>query len=259
MTELSNFVSTIKRNGVAKESHYFCGIEPPRFMAQTATKVLDVIPFYVESVIMPEIALITSTVKDFGLNREAVYDKAYGSTTMTFFSDQNMTVKKFFDDWISRIVYRTGGRFMYPDSYYAETLNLLVNDNTKNATYTIILKNVYPKIVDNMSLRADGKGFLSFRVEFVYDSWESYQISTTDPDAEIPGNPLNNLRRVFNLVNLVRTGMNKDALKSMLINVGTRKITDIIGKSGVVESIAGKADAIVGNTGIGNVLGKIGF
>lgn len=259
MTELSNFTSVIKRNGIAKESHYFCGIEPPRFMAQTTTKVLEAIPFYVESLIMPEIALITNTVKDFGLNREAVYDKAYGTTVMTFFSDQNMTIKKFFDDWVSSIVMTKGGRFMYPDQYYAEQMNLLIIDNTKNSTYIVTLKNVYPKIVDNMSLRSDGRGFLSFRVEFVYDSWESYQISRTDPDASIPGNPLTNLRRVFNLINLVRTGMNKDGLKSLLINVGTKKIYDIVGKSGVVESIAGKADAIVGKTGLGNVLGKVGF
>lgn len=257
MTTLGSFISTIKQNGVAKASHFFCDIVPPRFMIQTAGAYKDTIPFYVEGVNMPEFALATQEVQDAGLRREVVYNKMYGTVTMTFFADQNMMIKKFFDDWTMAPVMKKGGTFLYPESYTSENLAIFQMNAAKNATYMILLNNVYPKIVDDISFNASSKSPLSFRVQFTYESWDSYQFTLFDPNKPIPGTEYTNLRRAWNLAQLIRTGANKDAIKSSVINLGTRKVYDILNKSGLPDTVGKTVDGILGKTGIGSALGSL--
>ena len=251
------FVSTIKRNGVAKQSHYFCAIVPPTDMLQTATTVVNLLPFYVENVNLPEVSLLTQPIKDYGVTREAVYDKQYGVVTATFFCDQNMTIKKFFDDWVSGVVIDNGGIFKYPNQYRAETLQIFVVDNSKDKTYTVTLKNVYPKIVDDVNLSSGAKDHLSFRVQFVYESWYSEQYQTFNPDGVIPGEQYTNLKTIFDVISLVRTGANKDAIKSSIINIGTRKVLDLLGTSSAVADIGKKVDSLLGGSGVSGALGAL--
>ena len=257
MSNFNQFVSTIKSNGVAKASHFFCDIIPPQFMIQTASKVRDIIPFYVEGVNMPEISLSTAVVKDYGLNREVVVDKNYGTVTMNFMSDQNMTIKMFFDDWVRAAIMQKGGVFMYPESYTAETLSIYQVDQSKNVAYVIILNNVYPKIVDDVQLNSESRTLLNFRVQFTFESWDSYQFSTFDPSAPIAKDNSDNIRRAWRFIQLIRTGANKDGIKSAIINVGTRKIYDVLGKTGLDRRISNTIGDLLGKTGIGGALGAI--
>ena len=245
MSTFDQFVSTIKTSGVARASHFFCNVLPPPVMAQTSSKVLGVIPFYVEGVNLPEMTLSTKVVKDAGLNREVVVDKLYGTCTMTFHSDSNMSIKMFFDDWLRSTVKFKGGIFTYPDSYTAESLAIYQTDVAKNVTYVVLLNNVYPKIVDDISLNTNNKNLITFRVMFVYESWDSYQVDTNDPSSAIPESPRDNLRRAMNIIQLIRTGANKDAVKSAIINIGTRKIADILGKSSLQNNVANSVDKIL--------------
>jgi hypothetical protein len=119
------------------------------------------------------------------------------------------------------------------------------------------MNNVYPKIVDDIQLSNDGKGLLSFRVQFVYESWDSYQVDANDPNALLPRTGGDNIRRAWNLIQLIRTGANKDAVKSAVINVGTRKIYDIIGKTGLDAQVSRSIDDILGKSGAGSVLSSV--
>lgn len=263
MSTFDQFISTIKANGVARSSHFFCNILPPPAMAQASQTVLGVIPFYVEGVNLPEMTLSTKVVKDAGLNREVVVDKLYGTCTMTFHSDSNMSIKMFFDEWLRSSVKYTGGIFAYPDTYTAETLTVFHVDVAKNVTYVVNMYNAYPKIVDDVSLSAQDKSLITFKVLFVYESWDSFQFDRNDPATQIAAqvgadvnarNSLNiaksnnrdNLRRAMNLVHLIRTGANKDAIKSGIISIGTRKINNIIGTNRLDDKAANSIDKLLG-------------
>lgn len=248
MSDLSKFSAAIKRNGVAKASHFFCDITPPRFMIQSASFAKETIPFYVQSASVPEIALFTQEVSDSGLTRHVVYDKGYGELTLSFFCDQNMMVKAFFDTWVHSVIKSKYGKFMYPESYYADTLHVYIVDAAKNTTYIVALKNAYPKIVDDIILSADSKAPVSFRVRFVYESWEATQVSQYDPNIAL-GDSTSNVSRAWDLFNLVRSGANKDALKSMLLNTGVRKIYDILGKTGLDAKAAQRVNDVLNRTG----------
>lgn len=257
MSTFNQFLSTIKRNGVARASHFFCNILPPQCMIEVPVNTIGIIPFYVESVNMPEMSLATQAVKDAGLTREVVVDKYYGTCTMTFLCDANMSIKMFFDEWLRATVKHKGGVFLYPDSYTAEILTVYHIDVAKNVTYLVNLNNVYPKLVDDIQLVSESKGLISFRVQFVCESWDSYQIDATDVNAALPKDNLDNIRSAWNLVQLIRAGANKDAVKSAVINVGTRKIYDIIGQTGLDTRVANSINDIIGKTGVGTALKSV--
>lgn len=249
MSDISKFSAAIKKNGVAKSSHFICDIAPPRFMIQsTGTFAKETIPFYVQTAAVPEIALLTQGVNDTGLTREVVYDKGYGELTLSFFCDQNMMIKAFFDAWIHTVVHSKYGKFMYPESYYAENLHINILDSAKNTSYIVSLKNAYPKIVDDIVLSSDSKAPISFRVRFVYESWWATQTQTYDPDLPLGANTTNS-GRAWDLLNLIRSGANKDGLKSMIVNTGVRKIYDILGKTGLDAKAAQKVNDVLNKTG----------
>lgn len=226
-------------------------------MVEVPVNTIDIIPFYVESVNMPEMSLATQAVKDAGLTREVVVDKYYGTCTMTFLCDSNMSIKMFFDEWLRATVKYKGGIFLYPDAYTSEVLTVYHIDVSKNVTYLVNMNNVYPKLVDDIQLVSESKGLISFRVQFVCESWDSYQIDANDPTTPLPQDSRDNIRRAWNLVQLIRTGANKDAIKSAVINVGTRKLYDIIGKTGLDNRVATSINDILGNTGIGGALKSV--
>lgn len=257
MSTFNQFLSTIKRNGVARASHFFCNILPPQCMIGVPVNTVDIIPFYVESVNMPEMSLATQAVKDAGLTREVVVDKYYGTCTMTFHCDSNMSIKMFFDEWLRATVKHKGGIFLYPEAYTAEVMTVFHVDVAKNVTYLVNLNNVYPKLVDDIQLVSESKSLISFRVQFVCESWDSYQIDVNDPTAALVKDGRDNIRRAMNLIQLIRTGANKDAIKSAVINVGTRKLYDILGKSGLDSRVANSIDSILGKTGVGEALKSV--
>ena len=257
MSAFNQFVSTIKRNGVARSSHFFCNILPPQCMIGVPVNTIDIVPFYIESVNMPEMSLATQSVKDTGVTREVVVDKYYGTCTMTFHCDSNMSIKMFFDEWLRASVKQKGGVFLYPESYTAEFMTVFHVDVAKNVTYLVNLNNVYPKLVDDIQLVSDSKSLISFRVQFVCESWDSYQINVNDPTAALVKDGRDNIRRAMGLVQLIRAGANRDGIKSALINVGTRKLYDILGKSGLDSRVAKSVDGILGKAGIGDALKSV--
>lgn len=183
MTSFANFAAAIKTTGIAHNSGYICEIYPPPYAQQYSAQLLEALPFYVENVNLPEIGLSTRRIHDNGTQREVVYDRFYGMVTMTFYSDQGMSIKQFFDYWLQSTTVSRGGRFMYPADYTTQSIMLHQVNSEKNKVYTVELKNAFPRTIDDVGLASNGNGALSFRVQWVYEYWTSYQndeyLSTT--------------------------------------------------------------------------------
>ena len=175
MTSFANFAATIKTTGIAHNSGYICEIYPPPYAQQYSAQLLESLPFYVENVNFPEIGLSTRRINDNGTQREVVYDRFYGMVAMTFYSDQGMSIKQFFDFWVQSATVSRGGRFMYPSDYTADRILLHQVNSEKNKVYTVELRNAFPRTVDDVGLASNGNGALAFKVQWVYEYWESYQ------------------------------------------------------------------------------------
>lgn len=293
MSTFNNFVSTIRTNSIALQSHYIVDIKPPPFMVSD-TATIEMLPFYCEGINLPEQQVATRPVNDYGITREVAYEPLFGSVTATFFSDSSMTIKSFFDSWVGAISMGRNGRLLYPDAYKASDFSILCLDRNKNITHVVILKDAYPKIVDDISMAANSTAPVSFRVQFVYESWESINMSIFDdlvpqynqvayplqsfPDhVNIPSNrivtdgngipssinnstnngTLPNLRSVMSVIQLIRSGANKDSIKSMIINAGIRGLANLDIKRNIIDNVSQAADAIIGRTGIPQVINAV--
>lgn len=185
--------------------------------------------------IFPEFALATDTVVDRGVNREVVYDKSYGNVTMTFTCDQEMLIKKFFDEWVQFAVQDNGGRFTYPDRYIADNIDLYQLNAAKDAAYAVVLKRVYPKVVNDIYVASNATTPSSFSVQFTYESWTSYQIpqeteveitvnngkKSTAPKKESFLSKL--LHRYFNIPTL-------DGLQKQITGIATGRLQGLVGE-----------------------------
>jgi len=247
-SSFNQFVSHIKNSGLAKQSHYVVEMIPPPFMATSDLSLVAKIPFYCEQTSFPEFALLTQTVKDAGLNREVVYDKAYGNVNMTFICDQEMLIKKFFDTWMEKIVVSKGGVFAYPDDYTVPSLTIGQLSQADNTVYIVELQNVYPKLVNDIQLSAQSRSYSNFIVSFTYSSWSSYSIAIpdaltevvptqgvqvgtgSDPFATRKSEPKTGVRQLWDIIKFVRTGSTKQALVSSVLGATIEKLQNVVGK-----------------------------
>lgn len=170
---LSKVIAEIKKRGVAKSSHFICEFTPPTFLIPGAG-VLEVIPLYCEQANFPDMMLATQQVKDFGLTREVVVDKSYGSFSLTFACDSKMIIKQFFDQWVQGPVYRTGGLMMYPDAYTSSTMRIHQVNEEMDLTYSVVMSNVYPKMVSDVILARSSRDINRFTATFAFEKWESF-------------------------------------------------------------------------------------
>jgi len=57
-------------------------------------------------------------------------------------------------------------------------LDIVQFNENKEDTYTVTLKNVYPKLVNDISLSTSSREYNRCQVQFVYKTWESSLMST---------------------------------------------------------------------------------
>ena len=257
MADFIQFAAEIKKSGIAKSSHFVCDVVPPAFMTGNA-KMIDLIPLYIRSTNFPEFSLATQPIRDHGLVREAVYDKLYGSgVRMNFICDQDMTIKKFFDDWIQFAVSDRGGRFTYPDRYIADTIRLYHLNTAKDAVYVVVLNKVYPKVVDDIMVSSDSMNTISsFNVVFTYESWDSYQISS-EPNSWVTVNPKMGTSNAPKKTNRILQFIQKqfhiptlEGLQEQLTSIATQRIGGLVKEStfSVDSRINQTINGIIGQT-----------
>lgn len=169
---LREFMAEVRTRGVAARSHYVVDITPPVSL-MTSSDIVPVISLFCEQAMLPEFVLPTQSIKDGGINREVVYDKLYGQLSMTFMCDQQMVIKEFFDKWAMLPVKTDGGLFAYPASYIVPSMKIYQIDEAKQKVYGVEVKNVYPKIINDVVLSASDRALTSFQVVFAYETWAS--------------------------------------------------------------------------------------
>lgn len=257
MSSFNNFVSIIRTNSIALQSHYVVDIQPPAFITKgTDANLLQMVPFYCEGINLPEQQLATRSVNDTGINREVAYEPLFGTVTATFFSDSSMLIKSFFDSWVGAVSINRTGRLMYPDNYMCSVFNIYCFDRAKNLTYMVTLKNAYPKIVDDVQMAANSTTPVSFRVQFVYESWDSYSFNVKNLP-QSGRDTFTNIRSIMDIVQLIRSGANKNAIKSLIINTGVRKLSDIVNKTNIVNDVGRTIDGAIGASGVGGAIEKL--
>jgi hypothetical protein len=172
--KFGEFVAKIRDVGVAKSSRFFIEMPPPPFFMQDADQSkTEMINLFCQSASLPGMMLRTMIVKDDGLDRQVVIDKSYGEMAFEFVADQDMVIKQYFDDWVSKAVATRGGTFAYSSEYTVDTITINQMNMAMDVVYSAILHDCYPVQVTDLPLNTESRGFHRVQVRFVYRWWES--------------------------------------------------------------------------------------
>jgi hypothetical protein len=179
MNKFKEFVAKIKDVGIAKPNLFYIDMPPPPFLAQDADQAqVNMISLMCQQAALPEMVLNTMPVKDDGLERQVVIDKHYGAMQFVFLVDQDMVIRKYFDDWIQGVVATRGGTFAYPSEYTVDQISINQLNSARDTVYTSQIRDAYPVAMFDMPLSmSQTGGYHTLQVKFVYRFWESQAAS----------------------------------------------------------------------------------
>jgi hypothetical protein len=166
------FVARVKDTGLAKSAHFYVEITPPRFM-ETSHYDMETVNLYCQQAQIPEMVLNTTQINDDGLERHVVVDKKYGRATFVFVCDQDMLVRKFFEDWIQNVVVSKGGVLAYPSEYTVDTITVHQVNMAREVVYSNSMHDCFPIVLGDLPLSTESHGLHLVQVQFVYRYWDS--------------------------------------------------------------------------------------
>lgn len=184
---IRNFQSALSSRGVARPTHYYVEIVPPRIMqsdaAATAGK-LNRIGMFCERIQIPGRIINTTKHMIYGVERSMPYGVQYQELPTSFICTDDMEARNFFDQWHSTMINMKDNTFQYYDDYVAEMRILKVN-SMNNIASVYVLTEVFPSIITPQNLAYDSKEYLRLEVSFSYYNWLAL------PDLAINNIPLN--------------------------------------------------------------------
>jgi len=168
---------------LARPSKFDVSIPIPLALASYITTARS-LSFRCESVDMPGRTFATADRKMGSAPVEKMpYQTTYGESTFTFIVSDNMNEKIFFDAWMELINPTTDFNFQYKTNY-AVDVSINQYDVTNNLTYSAVLKDAFPLMVNQMDMQWNSDGYHRLSVQFTYRQWNNNSVSALGQSAK---------------------------------------------------------------------------
>lgn len=167
---LQTFISSIKMNGLIRTNRYTVELAPPAVVSEF--KDLRTILLYCSEVQLPGVNVSSSQIRTYGELREAPYERIFDSINMTFYVDNTMQVKAFFDRWVNGIQDQKTRTFNYYNDYTTD-LKIIVEDTKDRSRYAVNCYECYPKTVSPIQIGYDQKDVMKLQVSMMIRGWTS--------------------------------------------------------------------------------------
>lgn len=180
---LKNFISLVKTEGLMRTSRYTVSIRVPKSMsyAPNMRKIL----LFCSDITIPGVTMATNQIRIHGEVREAPNEKMFDNANLSFYVDNNMEVKKFFDQWMESIQDPFSRNFNYYDDYTSE-IKIEVEDTKNRKRYEIEMNECYPKNVGQIQVGYDQKEVMKLQISMNYKYWTSRSFSAPLETKESP-------------------------------------------------------------------------
>ena len=175
--DLSRFISTVKESSFARVNRFEVILSAPPALQNF--RYLSRASLYCEIANFPPINLTVKPFKIFGPSYQRPITSEYGGDgmSMTFHVDRDMSIKRFFDDWIEYVVDRNTFTVAYQDQY-ASTIYIRQLDEANNVTYEIELLEAFPRSMTIMDLNNSAQNQTHrLNIIFAYRYWRRTDIS----------------------------------------------------------------------------------
>jgi len=168
MGDISEFIGSISKKRLAKKARYKVEIKGPHNIAADPN-----INLMCESISFPgqNVRSVPDTLR-YGPAREHAQGMTYGPFTATFICSSDLREKKYFEAWQRLIVNQGDWEIRYYDSYKG-SLKITQLDESNNPTYSINVKEAYPKTILAQDVGyAQANAYQTIGIEFTYRFWQ---------------------------------------------------------------------------------------
>lgn len=177
---LNNFLSQVLTKGLARPVRYEVTILPPSGLRGTLTDVRGAsnkVSLFCEIAALPQLNVLTRNQRTYGPFTPRPFGVEYGgdALTMSFYVDQEMDVKVFFDKWMQLIVNPSTYNVSYMRTY---TSNIIINqlNETDDVVYRVILEDAFPRSMNMLELNASATNQVHrLNVSFTYRRYNTLQ------------------------------------------------------------------------------------
>jgi len=221
--KLNQFISQVQRIGIARANRYNVIITPPKKLPSLGNLGLSNMLLFCDQVQIPGVNISTIQNRTFGEFREVPYEKLFGDIQMSFYVDNNLTVKGFFDDWVNLIQNPASRTFEYYNNYIS-TMQIEVEDTLNRIRHRTNVYEAYPKTISAIQLDYSNKDIMKLQVTMQYKYWttetlEVYDEPSSKPIVPTPSSPeKNNLvpESYYNDFTNFQTKFNEQGYESLL-------------------------------------------
>lgn len=190
MTQLEKFIAQVKVGGIARTNRYSVVLTPPPSLQNRTdggsklpqfggNEGLQYLLLFCDQIQVPGLNISTIQNRTFGEFREVPYEKLYGDLQMSFYVDNNMTVKSLFDDWMGLIQNPFTRTFNYYNNY---TTDIMINieDVEDRKRYEVKMFECYPKTISPIQMDYASKDVMKLQVTMQYKYWWSLPTKVTE-------------------------------------------------------------------------------
>ena len=166
-----------KIGGFAKGNRYnvsFSGLP-----AGLDATVYEKVQYLCESVSLPTKGIASNAHDVYGPPREIPYRETFTEAALSFILDDAFTLKRFFDEWQTKIINPETGNVNYWNTFIGSIMiTRLPNDSGdflgSGDRYKVELREAYPSVVGEIALgHTQGNDILKLSVTFKYRKWIS--------------------------------------------------------------------------------------
>ncbi|NBO99967.1 MAG: hypothetical protein EBU90_07530 [Proteobacteria bacterium] len=177
---LNRFLSTVFTKGFARPVRYEVTILPPPALRGTLSDVrgaANKVSLFCEISALPQLNVLTRSQRTYGPLTPRPFGVEYGGEglTMTFYVDQEMDVKTFFDKWIQSIVNPITYNVSYMRDY---TSNIIIDqlNEQDEVVYRATIEEAFPRSMNLLELNASSVNQIHrLNVTFTYRRYTTLQ------------------------------------------------------------------------------------
>jgi len=183
MFSYDEFKSMVQSEGFARTNRFFIQLSPPAIEGATAELLTGSgqnsrnLHMLCQSVSIPGVNVTTDEVRTTGEVINAPYDRNFGDATFTFYVDQKLYVRRYFDEWIENIQNPYTRMLKYHDEFAAPALTVVVLDMKNDHCYMISLNEVFPKSIGVLSVGSENNNIMTLDVTFSYRNYITYTLA----------------------------------------------------------------------------------
>jgi hypothetical protein len=218
MSKLTDFISELKVTGLMRTSRY--SVYMPIIQSETGeNKDPKLVSMFCDQVQLPGLNYNTNPNVSFGETREVPYGRLFDSISLSFYVDNQMKVKKYFDDWQYTIQNPVTRTFNYYN-YYVKPIQIEVEDISSKTRYSVELRECYPKTVGSIQMDAASREIMKMSVTLAYKYWipvQGFNIGEEDLLNQTSDGLFSEISGVFN-------GIASTPLGGLAMNYGITKM-----------------------------------